>query len=175
MLEAEAQVVGGETQDLGDLGGDALGVCVGVGEGGEAGGEAAGEAGGEGGGDGVEDVGCCEDDCEEKGLVLREGFGEEANVPVAMRPGKISLRKFPEPKTRAAPRAPSSHPTPPTILPPITPATVIAIPVPATFSCRSQSPVTSKKSAISTCVSTWRARTSLFRRNIMSDLNLSAV
>ena len=97
------------------------------------------------------------------------------DLPVRRRPGMISLRMLLEPMSLVAVRAPSSQPTPPTILVPTTPATVTAILVEATFSCRSQMLVKSKKSKISASKSTCLTRASRLLLNIFSDLKVKSV
>ena len=97
------------------------------------------------------------------------------DLPLRRRPGMISLRMLLEPMSLVAVRAPSSQPTPPTILVPTTPATVTAILVEATFSCRSQMLVKSKKSKISASKSTCLTRASRLLLNIFSDLKVKSV
>lgn len=97
------------------------------------------------------------------------------NLPVRSRPGMMSLRMLLEPISLVAVRAPSSQPTPPTILVPTTPATVTAMLVEATFSCRSQILVKSKKSSSSASKSTCLTRASRLLLNIFSDLKVKSV
>ena len=87
----------------------------------------------------------------------------------------ISLRMLLEPMILVAVKAPSSQPTPPTILVPTTPATVTAMLVDATFSCLSQMLVKSKKSKSSASKSTCLTRASRLLLNIFSDLKVKSV
>ena len=94
-------------------------------------------------GEGVADT---EDGWERIVSVMFRVIDVALNLPVRSRPGMMSLRMLLEPMSLAAVKAPSSQPTPPTILVPTTPATVTAMLVDATFSCLSQMLVKSKKS-----------------------------
>lgn len=87
----------------------------------------------------------------------------------------MSRRMLLVPMSFVAVKAPSTQPTPPTILVPTTPATVTAILVEATFSCLSQMLAKSKKSHTSASKSTCLTRASRLLRNIFSDLKVKSV